>query len=166
MQYYEAKRVNDAIRRGEYADVHDVEGLNPKDYDVLITDVNYNLLRGEISALVGIPYLQEAGRTEAETIVDEGKALVFGTHLRVIFPAVVSTEDSAYWIYFIVDTGSPLTYLSTQVNTLPLVIAGLTPGCKVAGSSGRRQRGFNCPLPPAGIHMYFTGSCTYISRAT
>lgn len=120
--YYEMKRANDAIRRGEYVDVHDVGGLNPKDYDVLFTDVNYNILRGEISVLGGIPYLQKATKTEAETVVEEGKAMVFGPQLRVIFPAVVSTEDSAYWIYFIVDTGSPLTYLSTQVNTLPLVI--------------------------------------------
>lgn len=82
--------------------------------------------------------------------------MVFGPQLRVIFPAVVSTEDSAFWIYFIVDTGSPLTYLSTQVNTLPLVIvsdSNLTLGCKVAGHSKRRQRGCNCRLLPAGTPL-------------
>lgn len=68
MLYYEAERANDAIRRGEYVDVHDVGGLNPKDYDVFLTDVNYNLLQGKISVLGGIPYLQKATRTEAETV--------------------------------------------------------------------------------------------------
>ena len=68
MLYYEAKRAKDAIRRGEYVDVHDVGGLNPKDYDVLLTDVNYDILRGEISVLGGILYLQKATGTEAETV--------------------------------------------------------------------------------------------------
>lgn len=122
MLYYQARRANDAIRRGEYVDIHDVGGPNPKDYDVLISDVNYNILRGEVSVLGGIPYLQKATKTEAEIVLEEGQAMLFGPKLRVIFPAVVRNQGSAYWIYFIVDTGSPLTYISTQVNTLPLVI--------------------------------------------
>lgn len=27
-------------------------------------------------------------------------------------------KEKALWVYFVIDTGSPLTYLSTQVNTL------------------------------------------------
>ena len=45
--------------------------------------------------------------------------MLFGPMLRAIFPAIVSNDykDKAYWIYFIIDTGSLLTFLSTQVNT-------------------------------------------------
>ena len=57
VRYYEAKKVDNAIERGQYVDIHDVGGLNPKDYDVLLTDVNYDILQGELLTLVGIPYL-------------------------------------------------------------------------------------------------------------
>jgi hypothetical protein len=44
-----------------------------------------------------------------------------------MFPCVVSVKDRAHWVFFIVDPGAPLTYLSAQVsaptykvNTRPL----------------------------------------------
>lgn len=118
--YYQAIKDSEAIKRKEYVDIHDVGGLNPKDYDVLLIDVDYNVLQGEISTLCGIPYLQEATKSDAGKKVEEATAIVFGPMHRVIFPAVVhnADKDKAHWVYFIIDTGSPLTYLSSQVNTL------------------------------------------------
>lgn len=104
--------------RGEDVNIHDVGGRNPKDFDVLLTDVDYDVLKAEISELGGIPYLQKATKYDAEKKIEEGTAMFFGPSYRVIFPAVVNNMvNKAYWIYFIIDTGAPFTYLSTQVNT-------------------------------------------------
>lgn len=44
VHYYEAKKVDNTIERGQYVDIHDLGGLNPKDYNVLLTDMNYDIL--------------------------------------------------------------------------------------------------------------------------
>ena len=54
------------MARGTFVDVHDIGPVNPKDYDVLITDIDDHKLHSEISDLVGIPYLKEATKEEAE----------------------------------------------------------------------------------------------------
>ena len=117
--YYQATKDGEAIKRKEYVYLHDAGGLNPKDYDVLLKDVDYNVLQDEISTLGGIPYLQEATKSDAVKKVKEATAIVFGPMHRMIFPAVVhnADKDKAHWVYFIIATGSPITYLSTQVNT-------------------------------------------------
>ena len=45
--------------------------------------------------------------------------MIFGTKNRVIVPAVVQNakKNKAHWIYFVIDTGAPITYLPTHVNT-------------------------------------------------
>lgn len=48
----------EAIERGQFVDIHDIGPVDPKDYDVLITDVDNHVLQTEISELVGIPYIQ------------------------------------------------------------------------------------------------------------
>ena len=140
IQPRQAIKDNEAIKRKEYVDIHDVGGPNPKDYDVLLKDVDYHVLQDEISTLGGIPYLQEATMSDAVKKLREATAFVFGSMHRMIFPAAVHNADidKAHWIYFLIDTGSPLTYLSSQVNTLiygnsMYIIANLTLGCKVAG---------------------------------
>jgi hypothetical protein len=90
--------------------------VDPKDYDVLITDVNDNKLRTEVSELVGIPYLKEAIKDEANDKVKIGHGIIYGMKQRSIFPCIVSFQDKAHWVFFIVDSGSPLTYLSVQVS--------------------------------------------------
>ena len=117
--YYQAKKVSEAIKRGQYVDIHDIGGPDPNDYDVLLTDMDFDTLKTEISEVGGIPYLQKATKYDAEEIVEEGIAMIFGTKKRVIFPAVVKNakKDKAHWIYFVIDTCAPITYLSTQVNT-------------------------------------------------
>lgn len=47
--YHQAIKDGEAIKRKDYVDIHDVGGLNPKDYDVLLTDVDYNVFQDEIS---------------------------------------------------------------------------------------------------------------------
>ncbi|KAH0563012.1 hypothetical protein GP486_002418 [Trichoglossum hirsutum] len=90
--------------------------IDPKDYDVLITGVGDDVLRSEISELVGIPYLEEAAvNDEADGMPDRIYGFVYGRMFRMIFPCLLSIEDKAHWVFFLVDDGAPLTYISTQV---------------------------------------------------
>lgn len=43
--------------RREYVNIHNVGDLNPKDYDILLINMDYNILKAEISMFGGIPYL-------------------------------------------------------------------------------------------------------------
>jgi len=116
LDYLASKKAKEAKERGEFIDIHDIGGVDPKDYDVLITDVNDNKLRTEVSELVGIPYLKEATKDEANEKVKIGHAIIYGIKQRSIFPCIVSFQDKARWVFFIVDSSSPLTYLSVQVS--------------------------------------------------
>jgi hypothetical protein len=50
-------------------DIHDISGVDPNDYDVLITDMNNDTLYSKVSKLMDIPYLKEATRDEADKVV-------------------------------------------------------------------------------------------------
>jgi hypothetical protein len=71
--------------------------------------------RSEISKLVGIPYLSEATKDEAK-VAETGSRFLYGRNSRTIFPCVVSYRDNARWVFFIVDSGSPLTYISVEAS--------------------------------------------------
>ena len=73
-------------------------------------------LRSEISKLVGIPYLSEATKDEANKVAETGSGYLYGRNSRTIFPCVVSYRDNARWVFFIVDSGSPLTYISVEAS--------------------------------------------------
>jgi hypothetical protein len=45
--------------------------VDPKDYDVLLSDTDNDTLRSEISKLMGIPYLEEATKDEADKVAKE-----------------------------------------------------------------------------------------------
>src|SRR5436190_20820609 len=58
LTFFTEKRAKEAIDRGEFTDIHDIGGVEPEDFDVLITDMDDNTLRSEVAELVGIPYLE------------------------------------------------------------------------------------------------------------
>ncbi|KAF8455263.1 hypothetical protein BDZ91DRAFT_746834 [Kalaharituber pfeilii] len=116
--YFARKLQEEAKQRGKYIDIHDVGGVDPKDFDVLITDVNDESLRNEISQVVGIPYLAKATEADANEVLKAGHGLIYGRKLRTIFPAAVGHKGKAHWVFFILDTGAPLTYLSSQASEL------------------------------------------------
>jgi len=91
------------------------------------TDVTEKILRSEISELVGIKYLEKATEDEANKKIDICSGFLYGSKYRPIFPCVVRLRDRAHWVFFLVDSGAPVTYLSSQVsvttyrkNTWPL----------------------------------------------
>jgi hypothetical protein len=79
----------------------------------------YNTLQGEISKLAGIPYLKEATKDEADKVANEIRSFYYGRSLRMIFPCILSVTGQARWVFFIVDCGAPLTYISTEVSVRP-----------------------------------------------
>jgi hypothetical protein len=114
--FFVHKSQQEARDRGEFIDIHDVGGVDPKDFDILITDVNEGKLRSEIAEVVGIQYFAKATKAEANNVVEIGHGIIYGTKLRTIFPCIVSDKDKAHWVFFVVSTGAPLTYLSSQVS--------------------------------------------------
>ena len=130
--YFTNKRDEEARERNEFIDIHDMGGVDPNSYDVLLSDINDNMLRSDVAEIVGIPYLSKATKDDARKMVGIGHGIIYGETGRLIFPTPVSFLDKAYWVFFIVDTGSPLTFISSQVS-IPtykiMATTNLTLGC-------------------------------------
>jgi hypothetical protein len=116
LAFFIRKTKQEAIDRGEFIDIHDVGGVDPKDYDVLITDIDSEKLRSKIAEFIGIQYLAKATEADANNVVEVGYGIVYGPKYHTIYPCVVSRNGKSHWVFFIVDTGDPLTYLSAQVS--------------------------------------------------
>ncbi|RPB15021.1 hypothetical protein P167DRAFT_571886 [Morchella conica CCBAS932] len=69
--YFTRKRRQEAKDRGEYVDIHDIDGVDPKDFDVLIPDIEHGKLQHEIAEIVGIAYHLEASKEDANKIIGE-----------------------------------------------------------------------------------------------
>jgi hypothetical protein len=119
VSYFAEKAAKEAIERGQFVDIHDVVGVQPKDYDVLLSDVDKDTLHTDISKVVGIPYLKEATKDEADKVAREINGVLYGESFRMIFPCVLSAKDTARWVFFIVDSGAPSNYISAEVNVHP-----------------------------------------------
>lgn len=117
LAFFINKRQQEARDRGDFIDIHDVGGVDPKDYDVLITDIDSNKLRSEIAEVIGIPYLAKASEADAYKVVEIGHGMVYGPMFRSVLPCVVSRHGRSHWLFFIIDTGAPLTYPSAEVST-------------------------------------------------
>jgi len=111
--YYSRRRQQQALERGELVDIHDVGGLDLKDF--LITDIDHNRPQHEVAGIVGIPYVFPASKVEADKVITIGECFIFTRKARTIFPAVVAhPSGKGYWVFFLVNTCMPLTYLSAQ----------------------------------------------------
>jgi len=83
VSYFDEKAAKEAIERGQFVDIHDISSVDPKDFDVLLSDVD-NTLHSEISKLVGIPYLKEATKDEADKVAWKINSLLYGRTFRMI----------------------------------------------------------------------------------
>jgi ubiquitin len=87
--------------------------------DLLLLDITYKVLKAEISQLVKQDYLGSASAAEALNPLGVRNGYIYGD--RIILPLVVArSEEPAIprWVHFIVDTGSPGTYLANEVSVL------------------------------------------------
>jgi hypothetical protein len=113
VSYFAEKAAKESIDRGQFVDIHDVVGVQPKDY------VNKDTLHTDISKVIGIPYLKEATKDEADKVAREINGVLYGETFRMILPCVLSAKDTARWVFFLVDSGCPSNYISAEVNVHP-----------------------------------------------
>ena len=101
-----------------FIDIHDGKLSHltpPADYDVLISDITHKTLDTTIAEELGIPYLGEATKADAEARVRIADGYIFGPNDRTIIPLVVTHKEVARWVFFILDTGCPWTYSQTSI---------------------------------------------------
>ncbi len=84
---------------------------SPASFDVLLTDVHSKDLHEDISNMLDIKYLDIAESDD----VKESSGIVYGPHNRVFVATVVRKSDILRHVHFLVDTGSPFTYICTEV---------------------------------------------------
>ena len=84
---------------------------SPTDFDVLLTDVHSDELHHDISRMLGTAYLEDADTNGAQ----EAVGIVWGPHNRVFVATVVMMGNKRKHVHFLVDTGSPFTYVCDEV---------------------------------------------------
>ncbi|CAB4377355.1 hypothetical protein RhiirA5_437292 [Rhizophagus irregularis] len=81
-------------------------------YDLLLIDLSSKALHQEVSEMLNVTYLAETTQKELKEV----KAIVYGPNYRVIvsLPVKIGRRTSRN-VFFIVDTGSPVTYICEEV---------------------------------------------------
>jgi hypothetical protein len=90
----------------------------PDEQDLLLTDVTEAELFGNLGELLGVQYLTEAPRLTQSDVL---KGVVFGQNKRLMINLLCKRKTSCSWvnIFFLIDTGSPYTYLAPNaINKL------------------------------------------------
>ena len=134
ISFFRQKEAKEAIERGQFVDIHDID---PKDYDILLSDIDNSTLHSGISKRVGIPYLQEASKDETDKVPEEINGFFYGPKSRMILPCVLSIEDKARWVFFIVNGRAPVTYISSQASVHPHRKNALAANLTLGGTSLR-----------------------------
>lgn len=116
------KKWQEARDRGEWIDIHDYDPAAQNEYDITIRDVDGGKLQTELSEALSIPYLSNATKGDASKVVKYIDGHLYGYKHRPILPCVrTHNGDEARWVFFILDTAAPATYLSPQVSShLPI----------------------------------------------
>jgi len=79
--------------------------------DMLLIDVNANDLHEEISKRLEIKYLSDSLPIHASDV----RGTVFGRNSRIFLSMTLEMQEKVKNIHFLLDTGSPLTFLSQEV---------------------------------------------------
>ena len=88
--------------------------FNPDIYDVLVTDVDYYRLTGEISKMLGHDY--QAHAPPPLKPLREINGTLYGAHRRPLFGIATTFQQRSHYIHFLYDTSLPFTFLSCDVN--------------------------------------------------
>lgn len=116
LRFYELLETQEAIARGAFIDIHDT--FYPQHYDVSIPDMNHEVLTTKLSKIIGIKYHQQVPQEEADKIITKVHRIIYGPCMQFILPYVMSVGGIARWVFFLVHTGAPMTYISTQVKSI------------------------------------------------
>ena len=90
----------------------------PDEQDLLLTDVTDAELFGNVGELLGIQYLSEEPCLNTDMNL---RGIIFGQNKRLMISLLCKRKSSTTWanIFFLVDTGSPHTYLApSAINKL------------------------------------------------
>ena len=79
-------------------------------HDLIITDLSNDDLTGQISSQLGVGYLQLAD----QSIVDQSIGIIYGPGHRLMVALPVRINHQIRWVIFLVDTGSPSTFICQQ----------------------------------------------------
>ena len=83
--------------------------------DILLTDVNEEVLQTAVAEHFGIGYHQKPTAGECEPVTGIVSGYLHGLKRRDD-SVRRSGRIQARWVFFIADSGSPMTYLSRQVS--------------------------------------------------
>jgi len=75
-------------------------------YDVLLSDINHRILLNEISNELKYNYLDNFHQVNKELI-----GVIYGINYRLMFGCSVKIKNISKFIIFLIDTGSPQTYI-------------------------------------------------------
>jgi hypothetical protein len=118
--------------------------IDPQALDLLLTDVKEDNMR-TIARNLGTSYLADASSTPTYPIIGE----LYGEYNRAVVNLVVSMRKRAKDVIFIVDTGSPFTYLSAA-TLHALGCRNIFPGTVTVEVHGRL---LNVHLSPSTSHF-------------
>ena len=114
---YGQKNIKSMLQEGEEDDddggmpIDSPTFVAPNEQDLLLTDVTEAELFGNVGELLGVQYLSETPHLAQLSVL---KGIVFGQNKRLMINLQCKRKASMNWvnIFFLVDTGSPYTYLA------------------------------------------------------
>jgi hypothetical protein len=103
-----------AVQRRGFFDIHNgvLEGFN--NYNILITDVGQKELSHEISEALGTNYLSDV--EGPSPVMKDASGVIWGWNNSCLLTLPVCLEQKVKWVHFLLDTGSPRTYISQDVT--------------------------------------------------
>ena len=86
---------------------------SPTKFDVLLTDVSSKDLHHDISNRLHKLYLSDLTNDD----IDQTEGIIWGPNNRIFVAMVVRLGNKRKYVHFLVDTGSPKTYICQEVFT-------------------------------------------------
>ena len=88
-----------------------MEGFAPRAHKLQLMDIRKKLLMGEIATKLGVSYLSDSDKPELEEV----SGIVWGDNKRIFVSLAVEIAKKKKEVIFLVNTGSPHTYISRDV---------------------------------------------------
>ena len=123
----------------------------PHDQNRLLTDVTNAELFGNVGELLGVQYLSETPDLTRSSVL---KGIVFGQNKRLMITLLCKRKTATKWvnIIFLVDTGSPYTYLAP--SAIDKLAGGGSNICKTLNALVHSERVcIECHLSPQDKHF-------------
>lgn len=113
-------------------------------FDVLLSDVKSEQLKGELSKALKITYLSDAEDIQPSKQKD---GIIWGSHRKLFIHLTVKRGNNNRNIIFLIDTGAPFTYLCKEaLQSLGIVVDNINSSTSINMSvSGYKMLVFMSP---------------------